>query len=327
MAHFLRRALLALEKRAPPALFRSNGWLRVAVVFVNVILVIAVARALAGLTLALLTGSSPPRTQSPTPAELAPASDSPSSPRPAEAAVIGSWHLFGQAETGRPMEKPPVPLPVTPLKLRLVGIFFMEQGIDRALALIAEDNGLERGYRPGEPLPGGARLQRIQRDHVVISRNGQEEVLKLPKLGDGLPETAPMPAPPSAPEPPMAPMAEPAAAGEARVIDASAIVERLRGEMMNRPRALEDIAFASPYLQDGQFVGFRLREGRDPKLLGQLGLSGGDVVTEINGNRLNSPLQGLTLLREVLGADRISVRVLRGGVEIPLTFSLGGRSP
>lgn len=327
LTHFARYVLLAVEKCAPPALFRSDIGLRVAVTAVNVILVIALARSLASLTLALLTGLSPSLTASPTLAEFAPGSDSPLSPRLAEGAVIGSWHLFGQAEIGRPMETPPVPLPVAPLKLRLVGIFFMEQGADRALALLAEDNELERGYRPGASLPGGARLQRIQRDHVVIARNGREEVLKLPKLGDGLPETAPVPTPPSAPEPTMEPMAEPAAAGEARVVDASAVVERLRGEMMNRPQALEDIAFASPYLRDGQFVGFRLREGRDPKLLGQLGLNGGDVVTEINGSRLNSPLQGLTLLREVLGANRVNVRVLRNGVEIPLTFSLGGRPP
>jgi len=316
-AHFRQRALLALV--------RFDGWPRIAVAFVNAILVIVLARALAGLTLAILTGPSLPPARSPALAEYSPGADAPASPRQTEDAVIGAWHLFGQAEAGRPVETPPVPLPATPLKLRLVGIFFMEQGSDRALALIAEDNGLERGYRPGEPLPGGARLHRIQRDHVVISRNGREEALKLPKLGDGLPETAPMPAPPSAPEPTMEPMAEPAASGEARVIDASAVLERLRGDRMTQPRALEDIAFASPYLQDGQFVGFRLREGRDPRLLGQLGLSGGDVVTEINGSRLSSPIQGLTLLREVLGADRVSVRVLRGGVEIPLTFSLGGR--
>jgi general secretion pathway protein C len=97
--------------------------------------------------------------------------------------------------------------------------------------------------------------------------------------------------------------------------------------MMTRPQALEDIAFASPYLQNGQFVGFRLREGRDPKLLGQLGLRGGDVVIEINGSRLSSPVQGLTLVREVLGADQVNVRVLRGGVQVPLTFSLGGQPP
>lgn len=314
-----------MEKYAPPALFRSDGGSRVVVAFVNAFLVIALARALAGLTLAILAGPALPPTRSPALAEWAPGSDAPSPSRPTESAIIGSWHLFGQAEVGQPVETPPVSLPPTPLKLRLVGVFFMEQGSDRALALIAEDNGVERGYRLGQPLPGGARLQRIQRDHVVISRNGREEVLRLPRLSDGLPEGAP--APPNLPGPTLEPMAEPGAVGDVRVIDASAMAERLRGEMMTRPRALEDIAFASPYLQDGQFVGFRLREGRDPKLLGQLGLRGGDVVTTINGSRLDSPLQGLTLLREGLGADQVNVRVLRGGVEIPLTFSLGHRPP
>lgn len=316
-----------MEKYAPLALFRSDGGSRVAVAFVNVILVVALARALAGLTLAILTGPSLPPTESPARAEFAPGSDHPAPSRPIDGAAIAAWHLFGQAEAGRPVEAPPTLLPATSLKLRLVGIFFMEQGGDRALALIAEDNGPERGYRLGEPLPGGARLQRIQRDHVVVSRNGREEALKLPRLGDGVPETAPMLAQPNAPEPTVEPMAEPAASGEARIIDASAVVERLRGEVMTRPQALEDIAFASPYLQNGQFVGFRLRQGRDPKLLGQLGLRGGDVITAINGVRLNSPARGLTLLQEVLGADRVDVRVLRDGVEIPLTFSLGGRPP
>ncbi len=111
------------------------------------------------------------------------------------------------------------------------------------------------------------------------------------------------------------------------MIDASAVAERLRGEVMTRPQALEDIAFASPYVQNGQFIGFRLRQGRDQKLLRQLGLNSGDVVTEINGSRLNSPAQGLTLLQEVLSADRINVRVLRNGAEIPLTFSLSGQTP
>lgn len=313
-----------MEKHVPPALFRSEGWLRVAVTAVRVILVIVLARALASLTLAMLIGHSPSPAGSPALAQSTPGSDNPATARPADDAAIGSWHLFGQAQAGRLVEASPAPIPVTPLNLRLVGVFFMERGGDRALALIAEGNGLERGYRIGEPLPGGARLQRIQRDHVVVSRGGREEVLKLPKLGEAAPEVVPMLAPPAAPEP-AAP--EPAASNEPRVIDASAVAERLRGEVMTRPQALEDIAFASPYVQNGQFIGFRLRQGRDQKLLRQLGLNSGDVVTEINGSRLNSPAQGLTLLQEVLSADRINVRVLRNGAEIPLTFSLSGQTP
>jgi general secretion pathway protein C len=53
-------------------------------------------------------------------------------------------------------------------------------------------------------------------------------------------------------------------------------------------------------------------------------LNSGDVITEINGSRLNSPVQGLAMLQAVLNADQVEVRVLRDGTEIPLTFSLAG---
>jgi general secretion pathway protein C len=341
LTHFVRRVLLAVEKRIPSALLGPEGWLRVAVAVVNVVLVIALAYALAGLTLAMLTGYSLSPAGSPALAESTSGSDNPPPAPPVADAAISSWHLFGQADAVRPVETLAAPAPVTPLNLRLVGIFFMERGGDRALALIADSNGPERGYRIGESLPGGARLQRIQRDHVVVSRGGREEMLKLPKLGEMAPTNAPMMAPPDTPEPEIEPMvepgaepeaepvgepeAEPAASRKPQVIDATAVVSRLRGEVTTRPRALEDIAFASPYLQNGQFIGFRLRPGRDRQLFQQLGLNGGDVLTEINGSRLNSPAQGLTALQEVLNAGQINVRILRNGAEIPLTFSLGGQ--
>jgi general secretion pathway protein C len=313
----------ALENRLSPTLFRAELWLRLAVEVVNVVLVIALARVLAGLTLALLVGPSPPTVGMTAPAPSGPVVDraNPDVQPPPDYAVIGAWSLFGQAETGRPIATAPAPLPVTPLNLRLVGVFFVEPG-ERALALIADGNSLERGYRIGASLPGGARLEQIQHDRVIVSRNDRREVLNLPKLEEVIRPVTPVlePAPPVGIEPP----SEPASFQQSRVIDASAVAERLRGEAEVRPQALEDIAFASPYVQNGQFVGFRLRPGRDAQQLRQLGLNSGDVITEINGSRLNSPVQGLALLQAVLNADRVEVRVLRDGTEIPLTFSLAG---
>ncbi len=115
--------------------------------------------------------------------------------------------------------------------------------------------------------------------------------------------------------------------GSMSMAEYRANMQRLRGEMATRPQALEDIAFASSYVQNGQFVGFRLRPGRDQQLLRQLGLNSGDVITEINGSRLNNPMQGFSMLQEVMSADQVSVRVLRSGAEIPLTFSLSSPLP
>ncbi len=317
--------MLALENRLSPTLSPLALGPRLAVEVVNVLLVIALARALAGLVLALWFGPSLPAagmTVSTEPGTSAGRADA-NVPRPADYAAIGAWHLFGRLEVGRPVETPPVALPVTPLNLRLVGVFFVEQG-DQALALIAEGDSLERGYRIGAPLPGGALLERIQRDHVIVSRNGRQEILNLPKLNEVNRSSTPALEP--EPSPPVGPDFEDASASfrEPRVIDASTVANHLREEATVRPQALEDIAFASPYVQNGRFVGFRLRPGRDARLLRQLNLNNGDVITEINGSRLDSPVQGLTLLQTALDADRVDVRVLRDGAEIPLTFTLAG---
>ncbi len=319
----LSRTLPALAQRLQRSLPRSESGLRVAVAVVNALLVIALAYSLAALTVAMLTGraSSPTGITSPPPGVMA--IDGATRRQPADVAAIRAWHLFGKLETSRPGAVPPVVIPATPLNLRLVGIFFAERGGPWALALIADGNSLERGYRVGDALPGGARLERIERDQAVVSRNGREEVLKLPKLDD---PNRPVVAPSVPLEPAVEPTPEPGPTtfNAPQVIDASAVAERLRGEVASRPQALEDIAFASPYVQNGQFMGFRLRPGRDRALFQQLGLNGGDVLTEINGTRLSSPAQGLAILQELMSASRIDVRVLRNGAEVPLTFTLDG---
>jgi len=299
--------------------------LRVAVAVVNALLVIALAYSLAALTVAMLTSRASSLTGLTSPPPGTVAIDGATRRQPADVAAIRAWHLFGKLETSRPVTAPPVVIPATPLNLRLVGIFFAERGGPWALALIADGSSLERGYRVGDELPGGARLERIERDQAVVSRNGREELLKLPKLSESqrpgvasAPSILPEPALDSAPEPGATTFNAP------QVIDASAIAERLRGEVASRPQALEDIAFASPYVQNGQFMGFRLRPGRDRALFQQLGLNGGDVLTEINGTRLSSPAQGLAILQELMSAGRIDVRVLRNGAEVPLTFTLDG---
>ncbi len=304
-------------RRSWPALFRPEAWQQPAITVATIILVLALARSLAGLTVALLSGSAlpvgmlaPPQSSASRTSDIQPDADT----------VIASQHLFGQVETGQPPPPTPVAIPVTPLNLRLAGVFFAERGSRRALALIAEGNGLERGYRVGEALPGGARLEQIQRDHVLVSRSGRQEALYLPKLDENG-QTSPPPPPPAGAEPESNPVAV------SQVIDASTIASRLRGEILSRPQALEDIAFASPYVQNGQFLGFRLRPGRDRQLFQQLGLNSGDVLTEINGTRLNSPAQGLMMVQELMSANRLDVRVLRNGAELPLTFSLDSAAP
>lgn len=329
MASFLNNVLLAVERRIGPPLSRSDAWLRPAVRSINALLVVALAYALAELAAAVLWNRLPLPVA--TVASAGPGS-APGAGAPigtADYAAVSNLHLFGQSDSPQPVQAPPPQTEATPLNLRLVGVFFMERGGAKALALIAEGTGSERSYRVGESLPGGARLDQIQRDRVVVSQGGQQQTLNLPRLeetarssaGDETPTAAPGDAPP--PDAPAPPPEQSMRSGGPQRIDATQIAARLRGTA-DRLRALEDIAFTSPHSQNGHFLGFRLRPGRDGELLAQLGLKSGDVITEVNGARFNNPVQGIDLLQELMAAERINIRVLRNNVEMPLAFSLSG---
>lgn len=296
---------------------------------VNIALVILLAYSLAQLSWRFMLPSAagpPPASrstpfQAPVPATL--------NSQGADYTAIANWHLFGQPKTAPPAAAPlPQKAPETRLNLKLVGTFASDGG-GKALALIAEGNNEEHVYKPGEFVPGGARLDSILRDRVVLYRNGNLETLSLPKeSGAGSSTTPPAPAPvdEAASVDYPTPVAEPppavAAASEPQVIDASAIAGRLRTEVATRPEALQDLAFANPHLENGRFMGFRLQPGRDRRLFQQLGLQQGDVITQINGTPLTDAAQGFTLLQELLSANLINIQILRDGTEIPLTFVL-----
>lgn len=161
------------------ALPRPEVWLPVAVRVVNVVLVILLAGSLAQLTLTFLSGRFSPAVR-PVPAGGASTAEPASSAGQIDYSTIAAWHLFGRMEASQPVVAPPPVIPATPLDLHLAGVFFIEQGDSRALALIAEGSNLERGYRIGDSLPGGARLEQIQRDHVVVSRQVGRKCLIFP---------------------------------------------------------------------------------------------------------------------------------------------------
>lgn len=75
----------------------------------------------------------------------------------------------------------------TTLQLRLDGVM-TNPSRELARAFIA-DRGVNKVqiYRPGDALPGGAELLRVEPLQVVIARNGQEEVLRFDKPGTPVP--------------------------------------------------------------------------------------------------------------------------------------------
>lgn len=225
--------------------------------------------------------------------------------------AVADWHLFGEIAKAPPKPPPPAPTraPETRLNLNLVGIFFSDNSRLAVALIAASDNTGVRGYRVGDPLPGGASLEQVHADRVVLSRNGQLETLSLPK------QTA------FSTEPP-APNPTSSNAEDTEIINASDVVAEFRQRIATQPQTLRDLVQARPFIKNGQFMGFRLLPGLDDQLFEQLGLEPGDVITQINGVRLSDPQQSMTVLREILNADQVAVQVLRKGTEIPYNFVL-----
>lgn len=230
------------------------------------------------------------------------------------ARAISALSLFGEPGSEPQVVTAPEPVQETPLNLRLGGVLYGGGG---GIALIAEAGGPESRYRPGDSLPGGARLERVLPRQVILSRSGREETLTLPRDSDTTPGSLPASLPTAA----VAPTG--VAAGAMPVtVAAGGLAGPLDPSAGGSADALQDLAFASPYVENGRFVGFRLRPGRRRELLGQLGLQSGDILTEVNGVRLENPAQGVAALQGLTGSGQVSVRVVRGGEELAFTFDL-----
>lgn len=91
---------------------------------------------------------------------------------------VSRFHLFGKAEVASQKGIPTV-APETKLNLVLRGVISSDVPTD-AIAIIATRGGAnEKGYSPGDRLPGGAELKEIYQDRVILKHRGRFETLTL----------------------------------------------------------------------------------------------------------------------------------------------------
>jgi general secretion pathway protein C len=259
----------------------------------NLLLVVVLAYQLADLTLRLLPLSEPLVP----PVSIA-SGGAARAPGNSGYARIADWQLFGPPEAATPTPAP-VQAPETRLDLRLAGIIYRGA---TPLALIAEGNRPETVHRIGDRF-GDAQIEQILPDRVLLARQSGLEALSLPREAIDATQSA-------------------GTTTRTGAVDAIPIARRLRQVLDGDPQALQELAHAAPYIEDGRFIGLQLRPGRDRQLLGQLGLRSGDVLTALNGVRLTDPAQGLRLMRELLQSGRVDATIRRGDSEIPMSFVL-----
>lgn len=313
--------------------------------------VLLIAHAAATLTWNLLP-SPPPAVAPPAAPQVATTSASAAnSSAVKDYTALTNLHLFGEykAPAVEPTQTVEAPPPVeTQLRLNLLGILY-DDTPEHARAMIANEQGEEESYGVGAQVVPGAKIEEIHQDHIIISRGGKREILKLPedKFAEG--EYDPNPVNSNtynsysggsdagyAPPPPTdynsggqqyspygenpynqnptngGRVANSGASPKPSITDGKSM-RQLREELVQNPQKIGSLIRAAPVNKGNKFRGFRVSPGRDPKLFHQLGLKSGDIVTSVNGIALDHPSKGFQAMQQIATAASVAITVERKG--------------
>ncbi|MCC6208158.1 MAG: type II secretion system protein GspC [Gammaproteobacteria bacterium] len=231
---------------------------------------------------------------------------------------LAKWHLFGEKPVGG--EIPAIEsLPETQLNLTLSGVIASDSATGGG-AIIASPGGTEAFYTINSQLPGGAILKEVHPDRVVLERNGRFETLRLPK--EGLGSVSGTPATGTAPGQGAQSRANARGTAGPESAVPPANLREFRDRVLADPQSAGNMIQINPKSADGRFVGYELQPGQDAGLFARAGLSPGDIVTSVNGVKLDSPAKALSLLRGLSSADEIRLEVERGGVPQSLIVNI-----
>ena len=207
-------------------------------------------------------------------------------------ASISNAHLFGVPGAAEPTGDAS-DAPETQLNLQLRGAIASED--ERfAHAIIADGSGTEKVYFMKDSLPGGAVLQRVQADRVILNRGGVLEALLLPKETQGA----------SGSPTPMQRQPEPIARRNAQT---------MQDVVAQNANSITEIIRPQPFMPNGELKGYRIYPGRNRDQFVALGLKPGDLVTEINGMTLNNPAQAMEMFRALADTTQVTITLERDG--------------
>ena len=167
-------------------------------------------------------------------------------------------------------------------------------------AAVIAISGTERTYRVNEELEGtgGAVLNVIHSDHVILNVAGRFEKLQLPRSYAAQHEASPV------------------LAGLTPPIPIAASAATLN-EHAARVALIMDVV---PHVEQGAVVGFRVNPARDAEQFKALGLEPGDVITEINGTPLTHAGQALQVFERLGESTQANATLLRNGTPQVLTI-------
>ena len=240
---------------------------------------------------------------------------------PAPTGSIAQWHLFGTAQPGINLGLLAEQAPETALKLTLRGTLSVDHP-DGGIAIIADEQGVDRAYRVGDSLPSDARLEAIHAGRVLLSRGGQTEALSLPRDADLASTTPSGNARRAAGRPVQADGSAYPGFVNPAIAPGAPVLQTQRALAGADLQALAKEVNVLPVIENGRFAGVRLSVGRNSELLTKTGLRSSDVVTAVNGIPLDGPQRQVELMNSLRDARQVTLSVRRDGKTIQIPVGL-----
>ncbi len=212
---------------------------------------------------------------------------------------LTSANIFGVSNAAVVQNQTDVP--ETRLNLTLKGVL-AAMPMKMASAIIAQGKkGKEDIYGIGDKMPNGVIIKEIHPEHVVLERSGRLETLKLQKISG---------------------VGKVKSSSRYRRGSPEAALKQIRSNILKNPTSFGDYALPVVVKENGRQIGYRLQPQAKGDLLAELGIEKNDVITQINGVKLDKPQNGISALRKLSTARNVSIVVKRNGAEIPLNISL-----
>lgn len=195
-----------------------------------------------------------------------------------------------------------------------------------------------------EYLDGKARVVKIAPGHIVLKEDTRYTFVRVwqksassagggmpggglgPPLGPG--GMKPMPMPPSSPATPVSDAGPPKsgddiAQGVTKTGAYDYAIDRgmLDGQLKDLPKLQQD-GRVVPHYKDNQYQGFKLVGVRPGSLYRAIGIRSGDVITSVNGNKIDSPNKALELFEQLKNSSNIAVEIERRGQPKTLSYTI-----
>ncbi len=212
---------------------------------------------------------------------------------------------------------PPVVIPKAPLNIKLIGTVI---GADSPPYAVIEDSRSRRQslYRVGDFLSEDAKIKRIERNRVFITRGNEEIVLDLTGL------TSTNIVQPAFEAQEVIPASIPPPRGGVRPMgNGQWVIDRAEIDYaVNHLPELLTKARVIPNFTDGKADGFRIFAIRQDSIYSKIGLQDGDILKQVNDIDVRNPQNFLQVFEQLKNERRITINLVRNNKDEVLNYNI-----